>query len=75
MKTEERDIAILQTQMLDVKSDVVDVKADVRYIKQEFLTRKEFLDAFLPVRNGFFGMITLVATGFLGAVINFFIRK
>jgi len=58
-----------------IKSDIVEVKQDVKYIKEEFLTRREFQEAFIPIRNGFFGVITLIVTGFLGAVINFFIRR
>jgi len=58
-----------------IKQDVVEVKEDIKYIKEEFLTRREFQEAFIPIRNGFFGMITLIVTGFLGAVISFFIKK
>ena len=68
-------VALLNKDVEYVKGDVLELKNDIKFIKDEFLTRREFMDAFIPVRNGFFGMIGLVATGFLGAVINFFIRK
>jgi hypothetical protein len=54
-----------------IKNDIIEVKEDVKYIKENFLTK----EAFLPVKNGFFGMIALVLTGFIGAIVNFFIRK
>ena len=58
-----------------IQNDVIEVKQDIKYIKEEFLTRREFQEAFTPIRNGFIGMIMLIITGFMGAVVNFFIRK
>jgi hypothetical protein len=61
-----------------VKSDLEEVKTDVKYVKENFITRREFEEfqqQFLLVRNGFFGMIMFIVTGFLGVVVNFFIRK
>ncbi|OGO14259.1 MAG: hypothetical protein A2Y53_03895 [Chloroflexi bacterium RBG_16_47_49] len=58
-----------------IRTDVDEVKEDIKYIKENFLTRREFNESFSPIRNGFFGLIMLVVTGFLGAIINFFIRQ
>jgi hypothetical protein len=61
-----------------VKTDVEEVKTDVKYVKENFITRREFEEfqqQFMLVRNGFFGMIMFIVTGFLGVVVNFFIRK
>ena len=61
-----------------IQEDVKDIQGDVKYIKSEFMTRRDFetwtRESFVPMRNGFYAMIMLVVTGFLGAVINFFIR-
>jgi|WetSurMetagenome_2_1015567.scaffolds.fasta_scaffold54131_3 hypothetical protein len=58
-----------------IQGDLIEVKQDIKYIKEEFLTRREFQEAFIPIRNGVVGVIMLIVTGFVGAIINFFIRK
>jgi len=69
------NISVIETKISYIQGDIVELKEDIKYIKEQFLTRREFLEAFTPIRNGFLGLIALVLTGFVGAVINFFVRN
>jgi hypothetical protein len=57
--TNDKDIAILQTQVLDIRSDVLE-------IKEHYLTREEFNDKFDPVRKIVYGLVSVILLSVVG---------
>lgn len=58
-----------------LKSDIEEVKSDIKYIKSEFLTRREFIDIFDPVKKVVYGLVSLILISVVGAVISLIIIK
>lgn len=66
--TEEIQLAVMAEQIASIRDDVTDIK---KKLESDFVVRTEFM----PVRNIAYGLVTLVFTSVLGALLALVLNK
>ena len=66
--TEKTDIAVIKSNMLDIKEDVRDIKEK---LEKNYVTQ----DQFEPVKKIVYGLVGLILVAVVGALIGLVIKK
>jgi len=62
------DLAVIATDVSYIKRDVAEIK---NKLEADYVTRQEFD----PIKKVIYGLVTLILTGVVGAIISLVIRK